>query len=219
MVTTIAAPSTARTLPPAHRIPLRLHLLGRSILIMFTSLTGAALFSFWITAAAISPLTIFAVALLPVTYAVRGYADIHRRAAGQLTGWRMQAGYRSPGEGGAIKRAWSIERDPQSWRDAFWCLLHSIVACVTSSLTIAFFAGSVFYLIYPFLYWVTPQAAFGHPFGGLVVFHSVAQSTVMMPFALISFGIWYAIALPLARLELHLTGALLSPRPAQNERV
>ncbi|HZZ95481.1 MAG TPA: sensor domain-containing protein [Jatrophihabitantaceae bacterium] len=219
MVTTIDVPPTARTLPPAHRVPLRLHLLGRSVVIMFTSLTGAALFSFWITAAAISPLTIFAIAVLPVTAAVRGYANIHRRAARQLTGWPMQAGYRSPGEGSAIKRAWSIGRDRQSWRDAFWCVLHSIVACFTSSLTLGFFAGGVFYLIYPFLYWVTPQAAFGHPFGGLVILHSVAQATLMMPFALVSFGIWYAIALPLARLELHLTGALLSPRAAQGARL
>ncbi len=210
MVTTIGAPPTARTLPPAHRVPLRLHLLGRSLLVLFTSMAGAALFSFWITAAAISPLTIFAVVLLPVTALVRGYANIHRRAARGLTGWGMHAGYRSPGEGSAIRRAWSIARDPQSWRDALWCLLHSIVAAVTSSVTIAFFAGGVFYLIYPFLYWVTPQAAFGRPFGGLVVFHSVAQTTAMMPLALVSFGIWYAIALPLARLELRLTGRLLS---------
>ena len=212
MVTTIEAPSAARRLPPAHRVPLRVHLLGRSVLILATSMIGAALFSMWITAAAISPLTVFGLALLPVTALVRGYANLHRRDARRLTGWAMEPGYRSPGAGSAIGKAWTIARDRQSWRDAIWCLLHSVVAAVTSSVTIAFFAGTVFYLSYPFLYWVTPQSVFGNPFGGLVIFHSVAQSALMMPLGLVSFGIWYAIALPLARTELHLTGWLLSGR-------
>ena len=173
---------------------------------------GAALFSIWFTAAAISPLTLLGLALLPVTAVVRGYANLYRRDAARLTGWRMDPCYRSPGEGGAIRKAWAIVRDRQSWRDALWCLMHSIVAAVTSSVTIAFFAGTVFYLSYPFLYWVTPQSVFGNPFGGLLIFHSVAQSMVMMPLGLISFGIWYAIALPLARAELHLTGWLLTGR-------
>ena len=50
---------------------------------------------------------------------------------------------------------------------------------------------------------------FGRPFGGLLEFSLVAQSCVMMPLALVCFGLWYALVLPLTRTELSLTRRLL----------
>ncbi len=200
------------TLPTVPTLPLRLHLLGRSARVAATSVTGAALFSLWLTAVVISPVTVFAPLVLPVTAWVRAYADAHRDEARRFTGWPMTRSYRDPGTGSLARRVWSLERDRQSWRDAWWCLLHSIVAATTSALNVGLFAGTLFYLNYPLLYWATPQTVFDDPFGGLIVFHSVAQSTVMMPLALVCFGLWYALVLPLTRVELALTRALLSGR-------
>jgi hypothetical protein len=180
---------------------------------MFTSLVGAVLFSVWITAVAIVPITICAPLLLPVTAMVRAYANAHRRSTGRLLGTSIPAPYRPAQRHGVFGRVWSIVRDPASWRDALWLLLHSVVACVTSALSVTLFVSSVFYLIYPFLFWVTPPSVFRTPFGGWYELHSVADATVMMPLALVAFGLWWVLQMPLSRLELTLNRSLLGPRP------
>ncbi len=196
-------------LPPARRTAVRLHLLARSTVLMFTSMTGVALFCLWITLVAVSPITIVAVLVLPATALVRGYAGIHRRAAAGLLGTPIEARYRSTDGRGAIGRVWTIERDPASWRDAWWLLAHAVVAFVTSVLSFTLFAASIFYLIYPFLYWVTPERVFNRPFGDWWELQSVGQSTLVMPAAIVTFGLWYALQIPLARAELRVTRALL----------
>ena len=206
------APASRPVLPAPRWYSLRLHLLGRSISTMFTSLIGAVLFSAWITMVAISPLALTAPLLLPVTAMVRAYANAHRRSASRLLGTPIPAPYRPVERPGVLGRVSAIVRDPASWRDALWALLHSIVGCVTSTVAVSLFFGSVFYLIYPFLYWVTPPSVFGKPFGTWHELHSVADATVMMPLALITFGLWLALQLLLTRLELALTRSLLGPR-------
>jgi hypothetical protein len=202
------APATA-VLPSAHPAPLRLFLLGRSAVVMVTSMTGTALFCLWVTLVAISPITVVAVLVLPATTLVRRYAELRRRGARRLLGPFPAHPYREAPRRGLIVRVWTIERDPASWRDAGWCLLHAIVSCVTATLSFALFASGVLALIYPFLFWVTPQRVFGRPFGGWVELHTVAQATAIMPLALVFFGLWYVLSVPLARAEVSLTRALL----------
>jgi hypothetical protein len=212
MTKTLDAPSMSASLPAMRTLSVRLHLLARAARVTVTSMAGAVLFSVWLTAVAISPITVLAPLVLPATRWVRAYADSHRDEARRLTGWPMERQYRPTDDRSLVRRVWSVERDRQSWRDAWWCLLHAIVAATTSALTVTLFAGTLFYLSYPLLYWSTPQFVFGEPFGSLLVLHSVAQATVMMPLALVCFGLWYALVLPLTRVELKLTRSLLSPR-------
>jgi hypothetical protein len=202
----------AQSIPAPRRPPLRLFLLGRSAVVMVTSMFGVVLFSLWITFVAISPLTILAVLVLPVTALVRWYADLRRRGAQRLLGSPVRASYRPAPDAGIVGRVLAIEKDPASWRDAAWCLVHAIVGCVTATLSFSLFAGGLFYLIYPFLYWVTPDAVFRHPFGDQWTLHSVGESTSVMPAALVCFALWYAFVIPLARAEVSLTRSLLGGR-------
>lgn len=206
-------PARPATRPAPRFGEVRLRLLGRAAVLLLTSMTGVALFCFWITFVAVSPITIVAPILLPITTAVRAYANIHRHSAQRLLGRPIVAGYREPRRRGLLARIWSIEKDPASWRDAAWLLLHGVVACVTSALSLGLFFGAILYLIYPFLYWVTPQAVFGRPFGGLVHLHSVGQAALMMPLGLVVLGLWCLVALPLTRAELGVTERLLGTRP------
>jgi hypothetical protein len=212
MTSTIDVRADGPVLATPRRPAVRLQLLGRSASMMFTSLIGAVLFSAWIAAVAVSPITLSASLLLPITAVVRRYANKHRRDAGRLLGTPIAAPYRTAERPGVFDRIWTIIRDPASWRDALWLLLHTIVGCVTSALAVTLFAGTVFYLIYPFLYWVTPPSVFGRPFGGWLELHSVADATLMMPLALVSFGLWLALQVPLTRAEVALTRSLLGPR-------
>ncbi len=212
MTTMTEQPPASAVLPAARHTALRLHLLGRSVVVMLTSMIGVALFSVWVTLVAVSPITLVAPLVIPATAVVRAYANRHRRAAGRLLGTAIEAGYRTPDRPGSFRRIWTIERDPASWRDALWLLLHAVVAFVTSTLAFTLFAGAVFYLIYPFLFWVTPEHVFGRPFGGWLELHSVADATIVMPLALVSFALWFVLQLPLTRAELSLTRSLLGRR-------
>jgi uncharacterized membrane protein YhaH (DUF805 family) len=211
MVFTTDVATTSPLPPTARRAPLRLFLLGRSAVVMLTSVIGIALFCLWVTLVAVSPLTVVAPLVVPVTALVRRYADVHRRGVQRLSGASVPRPYRPATRRGVIGRVWEIERDPASWPDALWLLLHAVVAFVTSTLSFVLFAGGLFYLIYPFLDWVTPENVFNRPIGDEVVLHSVAQSTAVNPLALVSFGLWYLLAVPLARAEVSLTRSLLRP--------
>src|SRR5581483_6672065 len=196
--------------PADRRAPLRLYLLGRAAVLMATSMTGVVLFCLWVTLVAVSPVTLLAPLVLPMTRLVRAYADAHRRSAGRALGRVVERPY-APTRSRGVRRVWDVVRDPASWRDAWWLLAHGVVAFTTATLSVALFLGGVFYLAYPLLYASTPQRVFGHPFDKAFTLHTVAQSTVMMPLALICFALWYGLALPLARAEVTLTVKLLSP--------
>lgn len=198
-------------LPPSPR-SVRLRLLARSTRIMVTSNAGSLLLSLWLTVLALGVVTLAAPLVLPTTALVRKYADAHRRGVRDLTGDPMPSPYRTSDRDGLTRRVLTVVKDPASWRDALWLVLHSIVGCLTSALSVTLFAGTVFYAIYPLLFAVTPRPVFSKPFGGLIELHSVTGCLVMVPFALVSLGLWYVMQIPLTRVELSLTRSLLEPR-------
>lgn len=212
MTTTTQSPPSHPVLPAARKASLRVHLFGRSVVVMLTSMAGLTLFVLWVVLVAISPISIVAPLLIPATALVRTYANAHRRNAARLLGAPVEPAYRSPSRPGLARHIWNLESDPASWRDTLWLLLHAVIAFVTSTIAVTLLLASVFYAIYPFLFWVTPEAAFGHPFGGWLHFHTVGQASGMMVLAPIAFGLWLALQLPLSRAELRLTQALLGRR-------
>ena len=199
-------------LPPGRPVPLRLYLFARSAVVMATALLGCGLFALWITLAAVSPLTLVAPLVLPATLLVRGYANAHRRSLARLLGCPVPVPYRSGRGKGVLARVVIILRDPASWRDALWTLAHSVVGFVTACLSFTLLAGAVFYLVYPFLFWVTPDPVFREPFGDWYHLQSVAQSTVVWPLAALLFTLWWVLVIPLARAEVALAARLLTPR-------
>ena len=82
-----------------------------------------------------------------------------------------------------VGRAKTVLTDRASWRDLWWLLVHSTVGCVARDARRSrCLRARVFYLIYPFLYWVTPDSVFRQPFGFFTL-HSVGQSFALMPLA------------------------------------
>ena len=149
--------------------------------------------------------------MLPATLLVRSYANAHRRSVARLLGRPVPVPYRSGRGKGVLARVVIILRDPASWRDALWTLAHSVVGFVTACLSFTLLAGAVFYLVYPFLFWVTPDPVFREPFGDWYHLQSVAQSTVVWPLAALLFTLWWVLVIPLARAEVALRGQAADP--------
>jgi hypothetical protein len=120
-------------------------------------------------------------------------------------------------EGGVFRRAWTIATDPASWRDALWLAWQTVVGWTMALVSVGLFLGSVFYLIYPFLYAVTPDPVFRQPFGSWSQLHSVAESCLVMPVAVIPFVLWYVTVLPFARADLAVGRRLLSPAEGRRD--
>lgn len=206
MYATSATVGSQRPSPPAHLS--RPRLFGWSIVMMTTWPVATVLFSVWVTTVALSPLTVFVAALVGLTGAVRGYANLHRRWAERMLGERIPAPYRPVTSTGWLGRAKNVLTDRASWRDAWWLLAHSTVGCFLATLSFSLLAGSVFYVIYPFLYWVTPDQVFRQPFGFFTL-HSVGQSFALVPLGIAMFGLWFVTVRPIMLAHARLARALL----------
>jgi hypothetical protein len=209
-MTTMYAPRAAvaphRPRPPAHLS--RPRLFGWSVVMMTTWPVATVLFCIWVTVAALSPLTLVVPALVLLTPGVRAYANLHRQWAEGMLGEPIPPPYRSTTSTAWLARARAVLTDRATWRDLRWLLVHSTVGCFLATLSFALLAGSVFYVIYPFLYWVTPDQVFRQPFGFFTL-HSVGQSFALVPLGLACFGLWYATVRPIMLAHARLTRSLL----------
>ncbi len=100
--------------------------------------------------------------------------------------------------------------DPATWRDIAWLLVNAVVGFTLTLLSAVLFLASVFYLIYPFLVWVTPDGVFTEPFGGLFTVN-VATSFLMIPFGFFAFLIWLAAGERLLKGAAYVGKSLLGP--------
>ncbi|GAB2465897.1 sensor domain-containing protein [Jatrophihabitans fulvus] len=195
---------------PAGPLVLRLWVTARAAAFVVTSMIGVALLPLWLTLLAVSPLTLVVPLAVGATALVRAYADANRHAAGRMRGEVVSRPYRPAGPG-LFGRHLAAVRDPASWRDALWMSVHAVVGFFTATLTVTLALATLFWAVFPFLYAVTPQAAFGR-FLGFVTIHSVAQSFVVVPLAAVALALWWVLAVPLARADAAVTARLLGPR-------
>ena len=193
------------------RIRLRFELLGQSIVLIAASLLGVTLFCLWITTVVTAGVGVGIPATLLVTVLVRWLSDRHREWATNQLGEPIARPYRPTAEGTWWTRFRLILQDPATWRDWLWLLINSVLSWFTAGLSVLLFLVGVFYLIYPFLFWVTPPAVFRSPFGPQFVLRSVHESFVVCPLGLVFLAIWYLSAVGLAHLNARVMGSLLAP--------
>jgi signal transduction histidine kinase len=205
-----SAPGRAGRGLGAH-LALRFELLGWSVALFLAAVVGGCvLLSLWVTSLSVVLIGVGVPLLMASTLALRWFADRHRAWAGNRLGVPVPSPYRSPPAPGWQPLFLTMLRDPASWRDLAWLIVNVVVGGLVSLLTALLFVGGVFYLIYPFLYWVTPQEIFGDPFG-LFTLHSVAGALAVVPVGLVFFAAWYVLSVPLADLNAALMRSLLGP--------
>ena len=126
--------------------------------------------------------------------------------AGQILGEPLEQSYRdSPG--GPLRRLRVWVTDPARWRDLAGLFLASTLGLVTSVLVISLLGGSVFYLIYPFLWWVTPDGIFDLPLGFITI-DTFSETFLMWLGAGVLFALWRWVGGPLVRARARLDRAV-----------
>ncbi len=177
---------------------------------------GIALFVIVVTGIPLIVVTAGIPLLLGGIPATRWFANVNRDLASRVTGTEIPRPYRKPPVPGVVNYLRTALTDPATWRDLAWLLVNATVGFTMLVLSASLFFGAIFYLIYPFLFAVTPQEVFGTPFGFFEL-HTVAQSFLMVPLAIVCFWLWWAFGRPLVRAQARLTAALL--RPTESSRL
>ncbi|MEU4395529.1 sensor histidine kinase [Kribbella sp. NPDC023855] len=148
--------------------------------------------------------------LLVFVPCVRWYANCHRVLYAGLIGTTIPKPYKKPPMPGILMWLRTTLTDPATWRDIAWLLVNAVVGFTLTLLSAVLFLASIFYLIYPFLVWVTPDGVFTEPFGGIFTVN-VATSFVMIPFGLFAFLIWLGAGERLLKAAAYVGKSLLGP--------
>jgi len=148
--------------------------------------------------------------LLAIIPSVRWFANLHRSLNEAVTGIRIERPYRKPAARGMLNFLRTAFADPATWRDLAWLLVNAVVGFTLSLVSAVLFLSSIFYLIYPFLWWVTPRGVFDQPFGFFTL-DTLSESFLMWPVAALFFLLWYRIGRGLLTANSHLTRSLLGP--------
>jgi signal transduction histidine kinase len=189
----------------------RLRLLAWSLPMAVAAELCIGLFVLWITSVSVIvvgagiPLTLLA------SVGVRWTANRYRTWAGNLLGEPIPEPYLAvPSGAGIFRRLARILTDVATWRDWIFMLVMASIGFALWMLSLGLFAGGLFYLIYPFLWSVTPPQAFGDPFG---FFHigRLADTFVIAPLGLVFWVVWWYSVTPLARLIARISRSLLQP--------
>ena len=199
-------------------LALRFELLGWSLALFSAAVIGVALLFLWIVALSLIGIVIGVPLVTVSLFVVRWFADRHREWAARRLEQPVVRPYRALPSDGQLSRFVAIMQDPASWRDLAWLLVNGVVGVLTATLTFGIFLGGVFYLIYPFLFWVTPPEVFGRPFD-LWELHSVTDAFVLVPLGLVFFVAWYVLSVPLANLNARVIRSLLAPTEGEALRL
>jgi signal transduction histidine kinase len=78
-----------------------------------------------------------------------------------------------------------------------------------SLLNVVLFLSAVWYFIFPFLFWVTPDGVFDQDLGFMTI-DTVAESFLNWIIGLVVFGIWWFAGGPLAKLRAGMDAAIMS---------
>ena len=112
--------------------------------------------------------------------------------------------------GRAIRRA---------WRDFAWTYMSVTVGWVLAWLSFGLGLGVLWYLVFPFVYWVTPDGVFDMNYGFFTI-DTQAESFYEWGWLLVAFSLWWWLLPVLMRWRAELDRAMLSPtRDALERRV
>ncbi|HEY3683062.1 MAG TPA: sensor histidine kinase [Streptosporangiaceae bacterium] len=152
-----------------------------------------------------------AVLVLPVlpeaAGVLRSLAATERRRAGRLLGERIPAPYRPLG-GGHWRRVRTVVRDPATWRDLLWLVVHGPTGTFAALIAVGLWPGTVSSLTMPLWWWLLPP-------GTVTAFVEVRTWPVALtlPFvqaAAYAVLLWWLVPVA-ARVQARFARALLRP--------
>ncbi len=173
---------------------------------LLLAVPALVLFVLWVTFLPLVIVTVGILGLAIVVPAAGVVASGFRVMAGQILGEPLEPSYRDA-PGGPLSRLRVWITDPARWRDLAGMFVTSTLGLVTSVIVISLLGGSLFYLIYPFLWWVTPDGVFDVPLG-IITIDTLSETFLMSLGAVVLFALWWWVGGPLVRARARLDRAV-----------
>lgn len=166
------------------------------------------------------PLSIVVVGLFLLAFVVpanRQLANLHRRFAGMVLGEPVDEPYLRRSASGPIGRVRDWARDPARWRDVAWLYVSMTVGVILCTLALGLFLCVIWYAIYPFIYWVTPDGLFDVNYG-VFVLDTQRESFYLWGFAFLAALLWWWLTPILVRARVRIDRSLLAQTRGSLER-
>jgi signal transduction histidine kinase len=97
--------------------------------------------------------------LFATAYAFRGISWLERRRAALVLRSRIDEGYRQPPRPGVLQRAKTVALDPQTWKDAGWMIVLSVVGFASWIVALVAWSISLWALTLPLYWWALPDGS------------------------------------------------------------
>lgn len=204
---------TPAAAPAAPAVPVRFPRLAQPFVALALAVLaelGIAFFVLNVVAVPLIAVWVGIPMLLVFIPCTRWFANCHRTLFAGITGTPIERPYKKPPMPGVLMWLRTTLSDPATWRDIAWLIVNAVIGFVLALLSAVLFLATAFYLIYPFLVWVTPDGVFTQPFGGLFTVN-VATSFFIIPVGLLALLIWNAAGERLLRADAALAKSLLGP--------
>ena len=143
--------------------------------------------------------------------------NLHRLLAGYLLGVKIEQPYRSRPVGSPWTLIKSWANDPARWRDFLWTYVRVVVTWALSWLALGLGLAVIWYLIFPFLFAITPEGALDVEYG-LFTLDTQAESFLQWLWVVVSFGLWWWLVPVFVGWCAQLDRALLAPSRGTLER-
>jgi signal transduction histidine kinase len=177
--------------------------------------TSVLALTVWVAGVSVSAsLAVFVVGLpafVGAAIAFRWVAELDRRNAAVVLGRPLAAGYREHRGPGLLARVRKTARDPQTWRDLAWLVLHSVLGLAFGSLAVALVAQLLGVAVLPLWYWAVPDGVDVGIWTIDTLPKALAAMWLAFPLAVVTIGLLRGMAATEARLA----RALLGPVPGR----
>lgn len=184
--------------------------LGRDALYLTIALaTSIVAMAVWVAGISVSlSLAVFIVGLpvvLLTAIAFRWTAELDRRNAALVFGGPVRARYRDHG-GSLLDRLSRTMRDPQTWRDLLWLVLHSLVGFAFGVIAVSLVATTIGTALLPLWYWSIPDGVQFGLWNVDALWIAVLTAVLALPLAVLTAALLRVMAAGHARLALLLLG-------------
>lgn len=195
----------------------RLALNGYALVYVLLAVPAVVMLCVMTTSLGVAVVGVGLILLLIFVPILEQMTNIHRRLSGRILGVEIERPYEKVGIGSPwrVLRSWAA--DSARWRDFAWTWMSVTIGWALSWIAFGTGLAVIWFAIYPFLYWVTPDGVFDIDYG-IFELDTQAESFFEWVWLAVAFFIWWKLMPLLVKWRAELDRSLLAPSRETLER-
>ncbi|MCW2749716.1 MAG: sensor histidine kinase [Aeromicrobium sp.] len=195
----------------------RIALTGMSLVYVLLAVPALALLVLLSVSLGVAAVGVGLALLLLFVPLAQQLTNLHRHLSGQLLGVEIEETYAPTGPGSPWRMLTAWANDPARWRDFAWTWMSVTIGWALAWIGFGLGLAVLWYLVFPFVYAVTPDGAFDINYG-LFKIDNNATAFFEWVWLLVAFAIWWRLEPVIMRWRAELDRSLLSPSRETLER-